>query len=300
MDVSIIIVNYNTSKLINDCIESIFRLVTDIDYEIIIVDNNTENLSDTIVFHDNSQIKILQLSENVGFGRANNAGSMLAAGRNLFFLNPDTILLNNAVKILSDYLDSNPICGACGGNLYDANLNPVHSFRVIFPSIMWELNELTRYKLEKIIYGESCQFNYSSQPKKVAYITGADIMIRKNLFNQLNGFSNDFFMYYEETDLCKRIAKKGYSIISIPTSKIQHLEGKSYSCENKNISFNPFRWTSMFESMFKYYSKYHSKAYCWLSFKIINLTLWIKACLGSQKNKLIYDCLKSILEKKKQ
>lgn len=238
MDVSIIIVNYNTSRLINDCIESIFRLVTDIEYEIIIVDNNTENLTETITVHNDTRIKLLQLSENVGFGRANNAGVKIAKGRNLFFLNPDTILLNNAVKILSDYLDSNPHCGACGGNLFDSKMNPIHSYRMLMPGILDAIDISMGRRLSKIIFGKNHEFNYTGKTYRVGYITGADLIIPHKLFNDVGGFDNKIFMYYEETDLCKKISLRGYSIISVPISKIIHLVGQSHGNQSVKTHLN--------------------------------------------------------------
>ncbi|MDE7402043.1 MAG: glycosyltransferase, partial [Muribaculaceae bacterium] len=119
MDVSIIIVNYNTSKLVNDAIDSVIRHTAGIDYEIIVVDNATEDLSQTLKEYSNPKIRTIQLSENVGFGQANNAALEIASGRNILFLNPDTKILNNAVTILSDYLDNHPECGVCVGILYN-------------------------------------------------------------------------------------------------------------------------------------------------------------------------------------
>lgn len=299
MDVSIIIVNYHTSKLINNCIESIFKFTKEISYEVIIVDNGSEDLSRAIKWSDDPRINLVQLSENIGFGKANNAGVRIARGRNLFLLNPDTLLLNNAIKILSDFIDQHDNCGVCGGNLYDENLLPIHSFRRCFPSILWELNELSNYKLERLIFGKNAQFNYSEKPLEVAYITGADLMITKSLFHRLTGFAEEFFMYYEETDLCKRVRNNKYVIMSVPAAKIQHLEGKSYNGENKNVSFNYFRWNSIFTSMIIYYRKHHNRVYTYLSFKIAYLTLFVKSCLGSSKNKQIFKVYKAILKKQK-
>lgn len=264
MDVSIIIINYNTSNLINDCIESIFKKVSDIEYEIIIVDNNTENLSKTIDAAKDSRIQLLQLDSNIGFGRANNAGAKIARGRNLFLLNPDTILLNNAVKILSDYLDTNLECGACGGNLYDNYFNPIHSYRMVMPGIIDSIDLFTNRKLSRLLYGKNHQFNHTDKIKKVGYITGADLMIPCNVFTHLHGFDGEFFMYYEETDLCKRINDSGKTIISVPMSKIIHLVGKSHTSDDLN-NFNPFIWKCVAQSRKIYYSKHLSPWRAWIS-----------------------------------
>lgn len=237
IDVSIIIVNYNTSCLINPCIDSIFRLTSGISYEIIIVDNNTEDLSTTIAYADDPRIKIVQLPENVGFGRANNAGAEISCGKNLLLLNPDTILINNAVKILCDYLNQHPECGASGGNLYNENGAPIHSYKRVLPGIVDSLDILSNHLLSGMIWGKNSQNNHTGHPLKVGYITGADLMIPRKVYQEVNGFDPQFFLYYEETDLCCRIKDMGYDIISVPEAKIVHLVGKSHDDGNMPNEF---------------------------------------------------------------
>jgi GT2 family glycosyltransferase len=169
----------------------------------------------------------MQLPENVGFGRANNAGAKIAKGRKLFLLNPDTKLINNAIKILSDFLDNNADVGCCGGNLYYEDEMPACSFRKFLPGIFWELNEMFKTIPEQLIYRRGKIFNFSGKPCPVGYISGADLMIRKELFDTLSGFNPVFFMYYEEVELQFRIRKLNRKIFSVPSAKIIHLEGKS-------------------------------------------------------------------------
>jgi len=231
MDVSIIIVNYNTTQLLIDAIDSVFTKTKDVKYEIIVVDNNSSDCPQNILSEKyNDRIIYLGLSENIGFGRANNEAAKIAKGRNLFFLNPDIILLNNAVKILSDYLDNNPNVGCCGGNLVNRDIEPNHSFKRYFiPSIFDEINQLFFNLPEKLLYGKNVIYNYTNKPLKVGYITGADLMFRKELFDRLHGFDPDFFMYYEESELEYRVKKENYNIICVPYARILHFEGKSFS-----------------------------------------------------------------------
>ena len=237
MDVSIVIVNYKTVPLIINCVHSILKHVRDIAYEVIVVDNHSEdNFQERLHAEFGDAVICVSLPENIGFGRANNEGFKIAKGRNLFCLNPDTLLLNNAVKILSEYLDIHYEVGACGGNLYDEEMRPALSFRRILPSVTWEVNELFNLIPEKIVYSKNRCFNDSGKSLNVGYITGADLMIRRDVFEKVSGFSPDFFMYYEETDLCCRIRKGGFRIVSVPEAKIQHLEGKSFSKGQININ----------------------------------------------------------------
>lgn len=229
MDVSIIIVNYNTIALLVEAIESIFKKSKGFNFEIIVVDNNSTDSSKQILFekYGNSVIYVA-LPENVGFGRANNEGLRIAKGRNILFLNPDIELQNNAIKILSDYLDEHPDVGVVGGNLFSEYGEPNHSFSRVLPSIWEEFNALMLNIPFKLVYGKNIYFNYTRQPLSVGYITGADMMIPMKVLKDVGAFDPDFFMYYEETEMTFRIRKKGFKIISVPQAKIVHLEGRSF------------------------------------------------------------------------
>lgn len=229
LDVSIIIVNYHTSQLINNCLHSLVEKTQNVSYEVIVVDNATENLSEVIEYPPTLRIKFIQLPENVGFGRANNEGIKISEGRNLFLLNPDTILLNNAVHILSNYLDNHPDCGACGGNLYDKGYRPTYSYIRSNSLFFSEIDQFFFNLLSKIRFGKSRYFNFNTYPIPVASIIGADLMLRRDIINEIGGFDPEFFMYFEETELEYRIIKAGYKIMSVPLSQIIHLEGKSFS-----------------------------------------------------------------------
>ncbi|NLK91675.1 MAG: glycosyltransferase family 2 protein [Bacteroidales bacterium] len=227
--ISIIIVNYNTALFVNKAIESILLHTKDISYEIIIVDNNSSQDLQSHISVFKEKVSVIYLAENIGFGRANNEGLKIATGRYVFFLNPDTILLNNAINILADFLDQHPHVGVCGGNLYDADGMPNHSYMPSLPSPIWELNSLFGNILFKLRYGKNIQFNFTANPLPVGYITGADMMVRGSVLEQCGAFDPDFFMYYEETELTYRIIKAGFSIMSVPNAKIIHLEGQSFA-----------------------------------------------------------------------
>ena len=232
-DVSIIIVNYHVVHLIADCIDSIIRHTKGISYEIIVVDNNSQPEMKEFLYQrlDNKtpeSLKVVNLPENIGFGRANNEGFKIAQGDKIFFLNPDTILLNNAVKILSDFLDNHKEVGACGGNIYDQFGQPTFSFWRVFPGLYYDLDALFKYIPTKLIYGPNLHHNFTRKPCEVAYIIGADLMTRRHILKETGGFSPEFFMFFEESDLCRRIRRLGYKIFSVPEAKIIHLESKTF------------------------------------------------------------------------
>lgn len=238
--VSVIIVNYNTSKLVHDCINSIYKHTKQIEFvEIIVVDNNSLNDNLELLRND-KRFLFIELNKNIGFGKANNKGREFATGEFLFFLNPDIILLNDAITILAKYLEENRDVAVVGGNLYDMNMKPTHSYRYLFPSLFTEIDLSCKRILSRFFLTKNYEFNYSGNPLEVSYITGADLMVRTDIFDSVGKFDPDFFMYYEETDLCHRIKAIGFSIKSIPNAKMIHLEGKSFNVsierEKRNLN----------------------------------------------------------------
>lgn len=189
------------------------------------IDNNSPNIPNLL--KNDKRIKYIQSKTNLGFGKANNLGAQYASGKYLFLLNPDTILINNAIAILYNYNENNSTVGICGGNLYTKDLRPCHSYRVVAPGILDEINDLFK-GLPLKLFSED-HFNSSNKSKQVAYITGADLLISKKLFTKINSFDNDFFMYFEETHLCYKVSKLGMKIINILQARIIHLEGQSFS-----------------------------------------------------------------------
>ncbi|MBF0575760.1 glycosyltransferase family 2 protein [Dysgonomonas sp. GY617] len=247
--VSIIIVNYNTEQLLEDCIVSIGKHTRNVNCEIIVVDNNSEQGSLSSLAEKYPTIRFHLSDENQGFGRANNIGASIAKGEYLFFLNPDTLLINNAIFILYEYLKKHSEVGICGGNLYRGDMKPAVSFHI-----------LDFYKRElRILLNKKWKqgFNHSDQPQAVKVIMGADLFISKSLFLKYNGFDEDFFMYFEEVELCDRIRKTGYKIMSVPEAKIIHLEGGA--AENKNEDLHKWSYQEHWYSKFIYFSKTKGK-----------------------------------------
>jgi len=227
MNVSVIIVNYNTTRLLQQCVESIVCHTHGVSYEIIVVDNHSSEKELTPLRKD-CRITLIELQENLGFGRANNVGAAHAKGEHLFLLNPDTILVNDAITILYQHLLSTPCTGLCGGNIFDEKMLPILSHHQIFPSILSEIDIAFGHLYYKLRYGRNSWFNHTKAPMKVAIITGADMMIRREVWDKVSGFDPSFFMYYEDSDLCFRIKEQGYDIVNVPHAEIIHLEGKSF------------------------------------------------------------------------
>lgn len=267
--VSIIIVNYNTSKLLDNCINSIYKNCINSNYEIIVVDNASDQTDIKEVEIKYKQVRFIYNKQNEGFGKANNIGSRVADGEYLLFLNSDTIVKNDIVEIFRLYYErnfKNIKLGCLGAWLYDENGN-INSSCGHFPSkkevINNYLNLIFKFNTKKII-GNSKE---SLDIKEVDYVVGALMFIKRKLFNEINGFDENFFMYYEETDLQYRLKQYGYKNIILNTPNVIHLEGKSPCItNNKRIIYT--------ESMYKFFKKRSGKI-SYMIFKYITLFLRI-------------------------
>lgn len=254
--VSIILVNYNTAALLTNAVRSVMSNTRGIEYEIIIVDNHSsDNSGELLTAEFGSGIRYVQLPENIGFGRANNAGMEVASTESeyIFLLNPDTLLVNNAIKILADYLDTHPKAGVAGGNLFDENMNPIYSYHKIMAGIWTDEMALWTLGLNKLVIPHLFH-NKTDKPIRVGNVSGADMMVRRNVLDQVGLFDPIFFMYSEETELSYRIRKAGYQVMNVPQAKIIHLEGQSFE-------FRADRIRRLLESRAKYYRKTRGNIY---------------------------------------
>ncbi len=283
IEVSIIIVNYNTKDLVLQCIASIEKETKNIAYEIIVVDNDSKDGSCESIKTKFPEVILIESKENLGFGKANNLGAQNAKGDFLFLLNSDTILINNAVKMLFDYINSNPLIGMCGANLYDINQNPTTSFYQVMPSLLCDLDALFGGFYAKLRHGKHINFNYSDKPIILdGYTSGADMMIKKDLFRLLGGFDSDFFMYYEDTQLNWKVKNEGYKIAAVPDAKIIHLEGSSEVIKEHTER-------RMIKSKFLYFEKTNKKNQITIMYCLAILIICSrKIFFALNKNKIEY------------
>lgn len=249
-ELSIIIVNYNTKQLTCNCINSIKEKTKGLCYEIIVVDNASHDDSTTFLKQNFSDLIIIQSPDNIGFGRANNLAVDAAHADTLFFLNSDTIIIDNSIKVLYDYLQTHPETGVCGGLLLNEDssigyssspqLTLIHYFRSYLPSCFHKI------PVEKRV----------SDVADVGYVIGADMMIRKDVFEEAGRFDPDFFLYFEESELSYRIKKKNYRIQLIPWARIIHLGGCSGTAKEE---LNEFILQEQWYSRFLYFRKVYSQ-----------------------------------------
>ena len=267
MDVSIIIVNYHSAGMVIDCINSIRAKTEKNTYEIIVVDNASGDGSVELLRETFPEVTVIASDINLGFGKANNLGAEQAKGKYLFLLNPDTLLVNDAIGMLHEYLEENPNVGVAGGNLYSPDMMPTPSFCRHFDDLEREKRNASWGILlggkvrDKLCLGASGkpmkEFNYTQTPEKVAYIFGADMMLPRALFERVKGFDPDFFMYAEEEELTWRITRLGYDVVCVPQAKIIHLEGATVKQQHE---FSSRQFKMRMNGTLTYYKKRFGQA----------------------------------------
>ncbi|WP_044115002.1 glycosyltransferase [Anaerophaga thermohalophila] len=295
MQVSIIIVNYNTKKLTIECINSIIKHTKDITYEIVLVDNNSTDDS-VQYFKKLKGIKLIESRKNLGFGGGNNLGVKNAIGKYILLLNPDTILLNNAVKLFYDYMESTKDnVGVIGCNLLDSDGAQGLTY-VNFKSIKNHLKFSFNILCKKLNINLPKRIVDTKAPYDVDGVLGADMFMKKELFTNLNGFDTSFFLYVEEVELQKRIADKNYLRRIIPGPLIIHLEGGSSNKNGKQLKYSTIYCLE--EGTLRYIHKHYSKLYYFL-FVVIQFFTWLPWILVDKrfsKNEKMNLC--SLLVKK--
>ena len=270
MDVSIIIVNYNTKDLTMQCIDSVIEKTTDVKYEIILVDNASADGSVAALKAKYNDVIVIESPTNLGFGRANNLGVKSASGKYLFFLNSDTILLNNAIYHFFNFAETNPqlTLGVAGCVLKDAELKETLSWGV-FPTKTRTILETLRIQgMSKLSSLQKEELDQNKFIQIYGNISGADMFMLKSVFCNIGEFDDNIFMYYEETDLQRKLEDKGYKQYLLNTPDIIHLEGQS----SKTVSVNNFKRMIILRSMFYYFRK-HSNSVSYILFRLVYLAL---------------------------
>jgi GT2 family glycosyltransferase len=275
IDVSIIIVNYNTSELTLSCIKSIIDLTENIAYEIIVVDNASSDSSCEMIESIFPNVILLKNSINLGFGTANNLGVRHSQGKYVFLLNSDTKFLNNALQFFYEFYENNSFghrIGIVGTELLNSDLLPTHSsgFFPVFSDII--------KRTLKINFNKDVFIDKNKGYLVVEYITGANLFIEKRLFDDFSGFDEDFFMYYEETDLQKRFALNGYKSVLIAGPKIIHFQGKSF------VGQNSIRKITMEYNGFFLYHYKHTSFFLYFFIRLFYILFRMPILLVRSKN----------------
>ena len=216
MDLSIIIVNYNTSELLKKCLDSLYKTVSDLALEIFVVDNGSTDKGLAEIEKKWTQVEYIKNKENLGFSKANNQALRRAKGRNILLLNSDTEVLNTTLTKMTKFLDSHSEMGVIGCKLLNLEGTLQYSYGK-FPDIFSTILRLilSPQKRKYALYGYG-------KTHEVDWVTGAVFMIKKEVIEKVGFLDEDYFMYYEETDWCYRIKKTGWKIFYFPEGQVIH------------------------------------------------------------------------------
>lgn len=247
MKVSVIIVTYNSEETIRDCLKSV--LSNSEQTKVIVVDNNSSDKTLEVV-RQFPKVKIIQNKENFGFGKANNTGVKSSTGDYIFFLNPDCVVEKDAIEKLAGFLDKNNETAVVGPKLVNKDESLQKEISP-FPTLVSEILVLLRLHrvgiFKKIVYPN---YDYN-KTQEVEHLMGSALMMRRSVFDKVGGFDENFFLWFEETDLLKRISEKGYKIVYYPEAIVKHLVGQS----TKQLHFLN-KQTIWNKSLIYYFSKH--------------------------------------------
>ncbi|MFO7524031.1 MAG: glycosyltransferase [Ignavibacteriaceae bacterium] len=231
MDLSIIIVNYNVKVFLQNLLDSIQKASSGIQSEIIIVDNASDDGSVEFLRDKYPQINLIVNETNLGFGKANNLGLEKARGKFILLLNPDAIVAEDTFSRMIDFFNQTPEAGLAGCKI----LNPDGTFQLpcrrSFPGPWTSFTKVTGlstlFPKSKIFARYNLTYLDENQTYEVDAISGSFMMMRKEVYEKVGGFDEQFFMYGEDLDLCYRIQKSGYKVYYVHSAQIIHYKGES-------------------------------------------------------------------------
>ena len=227
MKLSVIIVNYNVTNLLRNCLLSIEKYLSFIQYEVIVADNQSTDNSWKVLIEEFPSVKFLALEENLGFAKANNIAVKNASGEYILILNPDTELETNDFQTLLDFADSKEKFGCLGVRMHDANGNFLPESKRSVPDMFNSFEKLfTSFKKNnsKSYYrNDISEFDIA----EVEVITGAFFLCKKEVYEKVGGLDEKYFMYGEDVDLCYTLLQNGFKNYYYGEISILHHKGES-------------------------------------------------------------------------
>jgi GT2 family glycosyltransferase len=261
MDLSIVLLNYKSKGLLRQCINGLLAAPHGKSYEIIVVDNDSEDGTPEMITQEFPEVRCIVSPTNCGFGPGNNIGIREAKGRYVVIMNPDIVVLDGALDCLVDYMDEHSDVGMVGPQL----MNPDRSIQYScyqYPTPM--IPVYRRTPLGKLKSGKQAIREYVMQDwdhateREVDWLLGACIMMRKDMLDKVGLFDEQFFLYLEDTDLCRRAWEAGWRVVYNPAAQLVHYHkresagGVLKSLRNKVTRIHIY-------SGIKYFRKYWGK-----------------------------------------
>jgi GT2 family glycosyltransferase len=273
VNVSIVIVNWNTRDILRDCLKSVFEQTKDISFEVIVVDNASSDGSVLMVKSEFPRVVLIENKENHGFAAANNQGMQIAKGRYVLLLNSDTIVLDGAIQKSLAFADQHPEAAVVGCKV----LNPDRSLQptcFMYPSLLNLLLSSTYlYKLfpcSRFFGRERMTWWARDDVREVEVVTGCFMLVRKEAIERVGMMDESFFMYAEETDWCYRFKMADWKLLFTPDTQIIHLGGQS------SKAVRPQMIIQLRVGILQFIEKHHNIVYYYLAKVMILLWLAIR------------------------
>jgi GT2 family glycosyltransferase len=261
VNLSIVIVNWNSKDHLAECIPSILAETQALQFEIIVIDSASYDGAGEMLREDYPEVRFIQSPENGGFAKSNNAAFAEAKGDYVLFLNPDTVIHDRSIERAHAAIQTCENPGVVGCRLLNTDGSIQTSCIQAFPTMLnqWLNIEWLRKRFPRArLWGLAPLSQRTSEPIPVDVVSGAFLMMRRQLFEAFGGFEEDYFMYSEDVDLCYRLQKAGYVNYLIPQTRVIHHGGGSSS----RRTVNTFSSVMMLESRWKFFRKTRPAAYC--------------------------------------
>lgn len=249
-DLSVIIVNWNVRDLLRGCLRSLYDGPQGVTFEIFVVNNDSTDGSPEMMRREFPHVHLIQNVKNLGFARANNQAMKLSQGRYLLLLNPDTLILHDAVTKMVRFMDDHSEVGALGPKILTGEGQIDFRCARRFPSLgseLWEKTGLAARFPNNRLLGRHLMGDWDHEDcREVELLTGACLVVRREVIDQVGPLDEDFFLYGEDVDWCYRIKRAGWKIFYYPDAAIIHLGGQSSAPVQVELDMEALRSMNLF------------------------------------------------------
>ena len=278
MTLSIVIVNYNTRKLLRSCLASIYAGANGRPFDVRVVDNNSRDDSVGMVRSEFPKVKVTENKSNVGFSKANNAVIAQTDADYILLLNPDTLVLGDAIDRVVKYLEGHPEVGICGCKVLNTDRTLQLACRRSIPTpkvAFFRLSGLSKlFPNSKAIARYNLTYEDPETTHEVDAVSGAFLMIRRQAIEDIGLLDERFFMYGEELDWCLRAKRAGWAVMYYPEAEIIHYKGESTKYNSRKAALEFYR------AMYLFHKKHFAKNYSPVTNLFIYTGIFLRA-LGS-------------------
>lgn len=284
MDLSIIIVNFNTKKLTLECIQSIYDSNIIHEFEIIVVDNHSSDDSVDVIKRKFPMVKLIENKDNLGFSKANNQAMFVSEGRYVLLLNSDTIVMQTTLSYIVDFMDKNKDIGSAGCKvlLPDGTLDKAchRGFPTPEASFYYMIGLAKKFPNNQKFNSYHKSYLNMDETHEIDCLVGAFMMVRRKAIDEIGLLDENFFMYGEDIDWCYRIKEANWKIYYNPTVSIVHYKGASSRKKPFKIVYEFHR------AMYLFHKKHYAQKYNGIVNILVYLGISLKLSLSSAGNVL--------------